>query len=89
MGILQNSSCIRAWMSSRLSRLHLPRAPPTTPPPRSIEVHRPAHCSTATYLLTTHSTEVAVDEAMYLVETSEAAFTLEVTETESGEEAVV
>eukprot|EP00964_Phaeocystis_antarctica_P041469 scaffold23708_cov63-Phaeocystis_antarctica.AAC.2 len=26
------------------------------------------------YLLTTHSTEVAVDEAMYLVETSEAAF---------------
>ena len=57
----------RAWVSSP------PSPGPPTPPPRSIEEHRPAHCST--YLLTTHSTEVAVDEAMYLVDThSEAAF---------------
>ena len=57
-----------AWVSSP------PSPGPPTPPPRSIEVHLPAHCSAVTYLLTTHSTEVAVDEAMYLVETSEAAF---------------
>ena len=61
--------------------------PPTTPPraPAQYRGASPtAHCSTVTYLLTTHSTEVAVDEAMYLVVTSEAAYithwTLEVTE---------
>ena len=58
----------RAWVSSP------PSPGPPTQPPCSIEVHHPAHCSTVTYLLTTHSTEVAVDEAMYLVETSEAVF---------------
>ena len=66
--------CVKAVLDFCLTQSSPLSPGPPTPPPRSIEVHRPAHCSTVTYLLTTHSTEVAVDEAMYLVETSEAAF---------------
>ena len=55
--------CVKAVLDFCLTQSSPLSPGPPTPPPRSIEVHRPAHCST--YILTTHSTEVAVDVAMY------------------------